>query len=168
MHTEADELLRNDVEAFNAWRTAHPEEEIDLSGQVYDGYALFEANLIGINFTGCSFRGANLKECLFSGAILDKADCTGANLSLAQFGPAELINTSVPNKLAGYLVQGASLRDVLFTGANLSNASFRETDIAGADFRGAVLDDTQFFNTNFEAARFDDNAGDHALFYNRT
>ncbi|AXY73794.1 pentapeptide repeat-containing protein [Paraflavitalea soli] len=164
MHQQANQLLRNDVETFNAWRIEHPDEEIDLSGQVYDGCELFEAYLFHINFTGCSFRGANLQECLFSGAILDKVDCTGANCSFVQFGPAELINVALQNKLGGYLLQGASLREAIFTNADLSRSSFRETDVEGADFRGAILRGTKFFHTNYEAARFDDNAGDQALF----
>jgi uncharacterized protein YjbI with pentapeptide repeats len=171
MHKEADELLRSDVEAFNAWRIAHPEEVIDLSGQVYDGCALFEAYLFGINFTGCSFRNANLQECVLSGAVLDKSDCSGANISFVQFGPADLIGIAVLNKLANgtgkaaqVLLQGASLRGVVFAQADLSHSSFRETDMEGADFRGAVLEGAKFFHTNYEAAHFDDNAGDHALF----
>jgi len=164
MHQEANTLLRTDVEAFNAWRLQHPGEEIDLAGEVYDGLELFEAYLVGINFTGCSFRAANLQECILSGAILDKADCTGANLSYSQLGPAELINASLHNKLAGYLVRGASLRGTLFTNADLSRASFRETDIEGADFRGAKLDGAKFFHTNHADAKFDDNAANQAFF----
>ena len=42
------------------------------------------------------------------------------------------------------------MREVDFSGANLSGVDFRGADVSGADFSGANLTDTDFFLARFE------------------
>jgi uncharacterized protein YjbI with pentapeptide repeats len=67
--------LRQGVQAWNMWRSAHPEIRPNLNTA-----DLFQALLVGPNLTGGDLTGANLMEAALSGADLRKAQLGVANL----------------------------------------------------------------------------------------
>jgi hypothetical protein len=115
-------LLKQGVEAWNAWREKNPDIRPDLREA-----DLSDAKLGYANFSRADLSGANL-----TWAYLLKADLTGANLSAAGLQWANLIwaNLSRAN------LSGADLK-----GANLSWVNGREVNLSGADLQGATLVD---------------------------
>ena len=89
-------------------------------------------------FAAVNFAEAKLMNTNFSGAkfqhpnVFTKSDLTGANFSAAELDYACLI----------------------FLGANLTHAHFRNTDLRRTDFTGAHLEDTDFTGANLDAAIF--------------
>jgi hypothetical protein len=106
-------LLKSGVTAWNAWRAAHPDIEIDLAGAALAGASLDHANLLKARLDHAHLDGADL-----SGAQLFGADLTGANLNAAKLDGADL----------GW--------------ANLSGASLLSAEISGTDLSCAVIDGT--------------------------
>jgi len=92
---EQIDLLKQGTQAWNAWRAAHGEAAVDLSGGALRGLDLAGADLEGADLRRADFRGANL-----SGAKLRGADLEGANLFKATIEGADL--------------DGADLRGVQF------------------------------------------------------
>jgi uncharacterized protein YjbI with pentapeptide repeats len=109
------EILRQGVEAWNAWRLDSPEVELDLVGANFSRANLYEANLHGANLSRANLYEANLH---------------GANLSRANLSGADLIGANL---------QGANLQEADLQGANLSEADLRLADLVGADLREANL-----------------------------
>jgi hypothetical protein len=92
-------ILRQGVEAWNAWREKNPTLAPDLT----------DANLAGANL-----RWADLTWTSLRAADLSQADLTGANLSQANLNGANL---------GGAKLGGANLSQADLTGANLSGAT---------------------------------------------
>jgi hypothetical protein len=88
-------LLKQGVEAWNAWRKESPNVIPNLDGEDLRSANLRGAILSGADLTGADLTGANLSWadlCLadLTGANLSLADLTGANLSLADLTGADL------------------------------------------------------------------------------
>ena len=82
-------LLRESVEAWNAWRALHPEIKPMLRQGVFAGKDLRGANL----------RDADISFCNCEGAQLGGADLTNATAKLGCFGKANLDGTVVDNTI---------------------------------------------------------------------
>ncbi len=98
-------LLKQGISVWNAWRAAHPEAAVDLSGGALRGLDLTGADLSaadltgadlrggilsGASLVGASLRGANLFKAMLDGADLDQADLSGAQfLHCAQLQMAD-------------------------------------------------------------------------------
>ena len=117
------DILKQGVDAWNAWREQHPEVLPDFS--VAD---LSKANLREVNFYGsylygsyfyvANLRNANLRGAYLSGAKLNWANLSGADLSWANLSQADLRGTTlVKTDLNNADLSGADL-----SGANLDNA----------------------------------------------
>jgi uncharacterized protein YjbI with pentapeptide repeats len=88
-------VLKENAEAWNAWRAAHPDRRPDLSNSSLRGLQLAEADLAGADLRGTDLRGSILSGATLAGAdlaganffkaILAGADLSGANLSGARF-----------------------------------------------------------------------------------
>ena len=88
-------VLKQGVEAWNAWRAAHAGTPADLANASLRGLDLGEVNLAGADchkadfrgtiLSGATLTGANLAGANFFKAVLDAADLAGANLIGAQF-----------------------------------------------------------------------------------
>src|SRR5215210_5246089 len=102
-------LLKQGVEAWNAWRREHPKVCPDLFG----------ASLFGADLSNADLREANLR-----GADLSYADLRGADLSYANLGGADLY--------------GATLSEANLTPTNLSYANLRGTGLSEADLTRSV------------------------------
>lgn len=148
-------ILKQGVEAWNAWRRENqgiwPDlRRADLKGAKLDGAKLTGVNLKGADLKGADLRGADLMEAILSrtslvGAFLVGADLLGAfldgaKLKEANFDGASLNFTKLTGaKLSRANLTGASLEEADFSradlsGADLSFATFNRTDLQGADF----------------------------------
>ena len=79
------DLLKQGIQAWNAWRAKQTEATIDLSSGALRGLDLEGANLSGADLKDADLRGANL-----SGANLTAAHLEGANLFKAIINGANL------------------------------------------------------------------------------
>lgn len=140
--------LKEDVEAWNAWRKKNHLITPDLTGADLSGAALAEADLTGASLMGAFLMGADLLEANLTktnliGAHLIEADLiitnlAGANLSRTNLTGANLFLTNL---------QGANL-----TGANLSLTNFSGTLLRRANFRSATLSFTVFADVDLSKA----------------
>ena len=134
------EIVRGGCESINHWRSANPNEILDLRGAVLrfaslKGADLHAADCRDADFRGCDLRDANLHGALLAGACLSGAFLDGANLELADLSYTEM--------------QEATLRRANMRKANLTNANligFRiadkqgeAADITAADLTGVLL-----------------------------
>jgi uncharacterized protein YjbI with pentapeptide repeats len=78
-------LLKQGVDAWNAWRRENPDMRPDLSDADLEGADLSKANLEGANL-----RKANLSGVKLIAARLSEADLEGANLLEAKIGVVNL------------------------------------------------------------------------------
>ena len=119
-------ILKQGIETWNTWRTAHPDvRRPDLSEADFTRAQLFGANLYAAilseaHLTGANLRGSNLVAADLIAANLRCADLRGVDLSLA-------------------FLHSADLR-----GANLAWAIFKPTSIRGANLAGCRVGDTLF------------------------
>ena len=110
---EYSNLLKQGVEVWNSWRTAHPDIQPDLSGA-----SLFGANLRQANLAYTNLREVDLTRADLVGADLRYAILTSANLREVDLTRADLV--------------GADLRRALLTSANLCGAILRNADLSEA------------------------------------
>ena len=127
-------LLKQNVQAWNRWRKAHPH---------------IRPYLAGVDFSGCDLRGANLSQAILKQALLRRANLNGADLQGSDLTDADL---------SGAILRGANLQDADLTGAILINASLIGTNLKGAklrgaDLRGTIFDSADLTGTNFDAVR---------------
>src|SRR5712675_1684188 len=113
-------ILKQGVEAWNAWRHKNPRTRPDL-----DGAKLHQANLSGVILaralmSDSDLTDANLSHANISRTHLGHARLEGADLSLATLHTADIIFAH-------------------FTHANLSGADLMSADLFGADFSAADL-----------------------------
>ena len=88
-------VLKQGVDAWNAWRAAHAGTPADLANASLRGLDLAKADLAGADCRKADLRGtilsgatltdANLAGANFFKSVLDAADLAGANLVGAQF-----------------------------------------------------------------------------------
>jgi uncharacterized protein YjbI with pentapeptide repeats len=137
--------LRQDVNAWNAWRAREPSITPDLSGAPLGGAKLYWADLSGANLSkadlsAADLRGANLSVADLRAAELFDANLNQVNLRRADFKLADLRRAN----LWGADFSGADLRRANLIGAdlrsaNLTQANLRRADLIGADLSGANL-----------------------------
>ena len=84
-NNEQMDLLKQGIQAWNAWRAEQTEATVDLSGGALRGLGLEGADLSGADLRCADLRGANL-----SGAKLMDAHLDGANLFKAVINGADL------------------------------------------------------------------------------
>ncbi len=136
-------ILRQGVEAWNAWRERHQEIEPDLrfadlvnaqlDGVRLDGARLIladlaNASLIGANLHGASFYGANLHGACFDGAgfgysamgNVDLSQCEGLG-SVRHNGPSHIATSTLEQTAAGLAKDATQQRaiEVFYRGAGV-------------------------------------------------
>ncbi|MEA5515177.1 pentapeptide repeat-containing protein [Nodularia sp. UHCC 0506] len=156
--------LRQGVEAWNAWRLEHPDEDIDLteadirgidlsgvkpSDQSLNPYLdpisrdMSLSNLrIGVdlrfaNLAGAKLCNANLRGADFRDAVLDNADFSGANLG-------DMYHDSDEPMMS----QGAKFSNAFIEGTNFSSA-----DLSDADLGLSWIIRANFSNANLSFAK---------------
>jgi len=133
------DILKQGVEAWNAWREQHKGITPDLIGAGLSGAGLSGANLSGARLHVTDLSRTDLSHANFSDTTLISTNFSGADLSHTYFGYAEL-----------YL---ADLTYTNLTHANLNDAHLRGADLTGADMSEVLLDDTDFIRTNLTAVQ---------------
>jgi hypothetical protein len=118
-------LLKQGVEAWNAWRGENP----DIMQPSLIGASLVGANLVAANLFAANLAGADL-----SGATLCRANLAVANLVAAN--------------LAGANLYGATLFAVNLAGANLSGANLVGASLVEADLTDADLTDCRIYGVS--------------------
>jgi len=131
-------ILKQGVDAWNAWRGRYPKVRPDLSEAELSETDLREANLFNANL-----RKANLFNAELSEIDLRKADLSGANLFKANLSGAELSRA--------YLI-GAYLKEAHLSGANLKEAYLNGADLRGTHLNRACLIEADLSEANLSRA----------------
>jgi hypothetical protein len=141
-------LLKQGVDAWNAWRKENSGIHPDLS----------KANLIQANLSEANLSGANLNEADLGLAILIKADLSGANLSGANLSGAILIGANLSRADLGSAIVikadlgGTNLSGAILSGAILIGANFSYANLSGANLSGANLHTAVLVNSDLSGA----------------
>ncbi len=125
-------ILKQGVKAWNKWREANPNVEIDLTGADLIQVHLSDANLSDANLGGADLYRANLTGADLIGAILFDADLYHANLRSANLGDAYL---------DGANLRSANLSDAYLGGAYLYRVQALATNFSNATLTGACIKD---------------------------
>ena len=145
-------LLKQGVDAWNAWRDENPDIRPDLrganlrgddlsgahlDGAILSGAKLQHANLVQADLRGADLSGANLNRAYLTDAYLRKADLSGAVLRRADLSGAKFYKADLPGAdLGRAILNDANLTGADLSEANLQNSSLVNTDLTGADLTG--------------------------------
>jgi uncharacterized protein YjbI with pentapeptide repeats len=152
-------ILKQGVEAWNAWRTGDGRDiPIDLSRTNLHRAKLSGVNLYRADITQVNLSGANLIE-----AHLLEAHVSGANLTKADLSRADLIEANLSGaNLSGANLNGATLLEANLSGANLTKADLRgaklgeadlyKANLSGANLSGADLMQADLYKANLSGA----------------
>ncbi len=153
-------MLKQGVDAWNAWRRENPDVYpnlrravlggADLGGTVLGGADLREADLREANLYTANLGGANLRKAKLCEADLRGADLREADLCEADLGEALLSRAFLSRAFLSRADLGranlytanlgeANLHEAFLVGADLRRADLRRADLGGADLRRADL-----------------------------
>jgi len=132
-------LLKQGVDAWNAWRDKNPDVPVDLSGA-----DLSFAHLCGATLEGANLEGADLSDASLAGANLGGANLSDANLYAVDLNRADLCFAD----LTGANLSGADL-----SAADLSAAQLLFTDLTSADLTGCHIHGISAWNLKLEGAK---------------
>jgi uncharacterized protein YjbI with pentapeptide repeats len=153
-------IFQRGVDAWNDWRSRHPEITPDFDDVELAGGILVKANLRRANLSRANLRGADLKQADLRSAILvlaklGKADLRGANVRSADLERADLIRADARGtNLSGAKIRGGTLRGINLLGANLYNCNLTECDLYGAHIRDADLRTANFGGSDLRRTTF--------------
>ncbi|EDM75236.1 hypothetical protein PPSIR1_26236 [Plesiocystis pacifica SIR-1] len=174
VQAQARDQLLTDVKAFNAWREANPDFELDLSnadlrGANLRGALLASAKLDGARLDDVALAGASLAGASFVGASLLRADLRGADFGHATLFNAKLNGTALGARLAYAAdLTDASLVAARAMGANFSECRLEGADLTDCDLRGAKLSRTMYADVELELPpSLDDEGEDDGRFWAR-
>ena len=107
-NNEQMNLLKQGSRAWNAWRTAQTEADLDLSDGALRGLDLSEFDLSGADLKDADLRGANLSGANLAGANLAganlfKANLDGADLNEADLGGVRFLQCPQPESAQNWL-----------------------------------------------------------------
>jgi hypothetical protein len=132
-------LLKQGVEAWNAWRRENPDIRPDLSGA---------------DLSNARLNGADLSNARLNGAKLGFADLSGANLFEAWLGEADLSGAHLigASLFRADLIKANLLRADL-SGADLQFAALVKADLTEADLIGCRVHGVAAWNLKLEGAK---------------
>jgi hypothetical protein len=157
-------ILRQGVEAWNAWRKANPKvkpwlSQADLTGAKLAGVdlkevVLHEAILQGADLTKANLTKADLKRANLTQTDLTKANLTGAFLLRANLNGTILLRAN----LRGAVLTGAVLHEAILQGADLTRTILHEANLTGtilheANLTRAVLHSTVLANNDLSTCK---------------
>ncbi|MCB1925060.1 MAG: toll/interleukin-1 receptor domain-containing protein [Gammaproteobacteria bacterium] len=137
-------LLREGVDAWNAWRRQNPDERPRLRRADLGGAVLSGANLVSAQMGGANLRGADLSDADLTSANLSGVDCGGANLFRANLRNAHARGASFLQ---------TDMRSADLRGSDLTGTTFNRADLREADFAEAALLETVFANAQLAGAQ---------------
>lgn len=121
---EQVDLIKQNINAWNAWRLEHSDIRPDLSGANLSGANLFHADLRRANLTRADLTRADLSKSDLTRADLFRADLSGADLTRADVSGADLFQANLFR---------ANLSEVNFTGTRLAYTIFAWVDLCHAN-----------------------------------
>lgn len=137
-------ILRQGVEAWNAWREKNPSIQPDLTYANLHRASLHRANLVHADLSAADLVTAN-----FSAADLNTANLSAADLNAADLFSVDLTHANLTDaNLFRADLTHAHLFGANLTGANLAGAKLLDVYLADANLTGAKLDSTVFGRTN--------------------
>jgi len=131
-------LLKQGVDAWNAWRRENPDIRPDLTRADLSGANLRRANLNEADLSNADLAGASLHDADLVGANLIEADLAGAILSYANVAKADL--------------RRANLNEAHFVDANLYKADLRRATLTKAALVAGDLDEANLSEANLKGA----------------
>lgn len=154
-------ILKQGVDAWNAWREDRQDVKPDLVMANLRGAILGKANLSRANLSradlseadlsDANLSDANLTEVHLSGALLSETDLTGADLTKAVLVGAQLW---IANLDRAELVEAdltfANLFAANLSVANLDSATLWGTNLSSANLDGANLNGAMLHHTSFD------------------
>lgn len=152
-------ILKEGVDAWNAWRRKNPQLMPDLSGAslegvILDGVNLRCARLLRANLTNAYLRGADLAEANLSDSDLHDANLPGAGLTNANLTAVDLRDADLRVAcLTGATLRRASLARAYLVRANLLYADLTDTDLHLTNFGHTVVGWTTFAGNDLSSAR---------------
>lgn len=138
-------LLRNNVDAWNKWRSSNPVASINLYKADLRYVDLAGADLSDAILDGAYLSKADFQRCNFSGASLRKANFLQSNLRYTDFRQADL---------RGAYLSGVNLKGADASGADMSNAYLSHADLSNASLMRTCLYRADLFNANLHYADF--------------
>jgi uncharacterized protein YjbI with pentapeptide repeats len=146
-------LLKQGVDAWNAWRKQNPDIRPNLSGANLRGADLSEAYLKEANLAKADLSGANLSRAVLFRAELAMADLKGADLSKANLALSDLRWANLSGALLNEAeLLGADLNEADLNEADLSKANLNEADLSRANLSGAKLSRARLNGANLNGA----------------
>ena len=146
-------IIQQGVEAWNKWRTANPDDYVDLSGSYLGEMYLEGANLIKANLSGANLRKANLRGADLIGADLSMADLIDADLWRANLEEADLHKANLWDaNLEEADLHKANLEEANLEEADLHKANLEEANLNGTNLQGAILKGANLWHAYLEEA----------------
>jgi len=153
-------LLKQDVEAWNAWRRENPNvppdlSEADLNGAILSMAWLTEAAVSDADLHRAILRSGDFSEAdlIEIEADLHRADLSRTSLNGANLIRANLIEANLRQaKLSDANLSGANLSEAHLFMANLSEANLSEANLSGANLSGADLSGADLSGTDLSGA----------------
>jgi uncharacterized protein YjbI with pentapeptide repeats len=171
-------LIKQGVDAWNAWRDENKNIRPDLShadlravklaernlrakahaanymkADFWKGAKLDFANLNGADLGGARLMGADLTAADLNGANLSGANLADALLGIAKLSGADLsLATLCGADLTATDLSGANLSGADLLGANVTEANLSGANVSGADLRAADLMSTNLRGANLRGA----------------
>ena len=131
-------MLRQGVDAWNAWRKREPLITPDLSRGAPRLANLFRADLSEVSLRGAVLGGANLREAKLIGANLFRADLSGADLISASLVDADIRNADLTGcRIYGVSAWGLKLNDETKQQNSIITAPWDESEITIDDIEVA-------------------------------
>jgi len=138
-------ILKQGVEAWNAWREENPDITPDL-----ERITLYGWNLRGANLSRTELTYAMLHRCFLERANLEEAEIHNADLSATDFTEATLVKANLCESIlgaqdvehargGGHGYGRASFYKANLTGAHLCGANIYHGCLVKANLRGADL-----------------------------
>ena len=145
--------LKDGAEAWNGWRAAHHDVDIDLAGADLTRADLRRADLVNVNLTGACLKSARLIGANLVGAVLNDADLRQAKLSEACLDDVSAVRASFIEADLHYTrLIGANLTQSSFYGADLTGSDLSRAQLYRADLRWANMRETVIVDANMTDA----------------
>jgi uncharacterized protein YjbI with pentapeptide repeats len=141
-------LLKQGVDAWNAWRDEKPDIRPDLERADLTGVNLMRANLSRAALVQADLSEADLREADLRGSYLSEANLIRANLSGANLGRADLCHVQLAK---------ADLTDADVTGCRIFGISAWRLKLERAKQQNLVItseDEPEITVDNIEVAQF--------------
>lgn len=145
-------IVREGVEAFNAYRQQTNNTHLDLSGLDFTAKDLTGINFSNTNLSHCSFDFAYLADADFTDCQMNRCSCRESDFYTAVLDDVEMLYSDLYKGNFG----GASFVGATMTGVTAAEANFAEADFTKANLQKAVLHDTDFSGAILNGTSFKD------------